>query len=787
MHLLRILILLPLLCAPEILWSKDQPSPIERPNIVWIMVDDMSPHLSCYGETTIKTPHLDRLATEGARFTRAFVTGPICSISRSALMTGCYQTAIGCQNHRSSTPRWPIQLPSGMKPIPQLLREAGYHTSNLSFQDFMKSGGNVGVAKTDYNFIWDRAATYDLTHWTSRAPGKPFFVQVQLHGGKHRGQAPRSDWPTKVKTTLGSITRAEDVKLPPSLPDDPVIREDWAQYLDTVRYTDWEVGQIIDRLKQAGELDRTLILFWTDHGISHVRAKQFLYDAGLHVPLLVRGPGVPAGTVRNDLVEHIDIAAATLTFAKIPQPSSMQAKNPFSVERAEKPFVFAARDRADETVDRIRSVRSLRYKYIRNFYPSRPYLQPNRYKDEKAIVRTMRRLHTEKKLTSEQSLIMAETRPQEEFYDLNLDPHELRNLAEDPLHQQALEEHRRALDEWMIRTDDRGREAESEAVYLDAIYDQRPEGGRGQTNATFEHNVELMRRWSREKPMMTDLRSSTSKAWSFLTNETFIIGVDTSRGAGIGYFARRADGRNVLNHYDTGRFVQQSYYGDADGSMWANQPWRYNPVQGGGFRQEWPAETLALTRSKSELYARVRPRHWATGKELPEVLMEQWIRLETNVAHARFRMTYSGEDQLEARDQEMPAVFTDFTLNELVTYQGSKPWQQEPLSHLIVEATDPPRNAYVRRDEEWSAWVESGLKWGVGVYTPGASGITYYRYSGGQGDGPSGSRCSYFAPIRKFRLTKGLIVDYETLLTIGSVDEIRSAFTRHRSASVKTP
>jgi hypothetical protein len=179
----------------------------------------------------------------------------------------------------------------------------------------------------------------------------------------------------------------------------------------------------------------------------------------------------------------------------------MQARDVFAKDYSPKEFVFAARDRADETVDRIRSVRSVQFKYLRNFYPSRPYLQPNRYKDDKAIVQAMRLLHAEKKLASAQALIMAETRPREELYDLQNDPHELRNLAADPAHATALAKHRTALDDWIKRTDDRGRTLETEEVYLNYIADERPEGGRGNRNEAFEKNVELMRRWATEKPM----------------------------------------------------------------------------------------------------------------------------------------------------------------------------------------------------------------------------------------------------------------------------------------------
>ncbi len=480
----------------------------EKPNIVWILVDDMSANFSCYGESAIKTPNVDALAAEGTRFARAFVTAPICSISRSALITGRYQTSIGGQNHRSGSAKFPIALAPDTPTVAQLFKASGYHVSNVAFDAFVRAGEAatlpVGIAKTDYNFVWDRPATYDTTHWAARKDGQAFFAQVQLHGGKNRGQKPGPQWPAKARAALGDNTPESAVKLPPYLPDDPIIRADWAQYLDCVRQTDWEVGRIVQRLRDAGELDRTVIFFWTDHGISHVRNKQFLYDGGIHVPLVVRGPGIAAGAVREDLVEHIDIAAASLALAGIGRPVTMQARDVFAKDYAPRKYVFAARDRADETVDRIRSVRSERWKYIRNFYPARPYLQPNNYKDSKAVVQAMRRLHADGQLDAAQSLIMAETRPREEFYDLQTDPHELHNLAADPAHAATLAEHRAALEDWIVRTDDKGRTPEPEEVYLDYIGDDRPEGGKGNRNETFEKNVELMLRWTAEKPMSLD-------------------------------------------------------------------------------------------------------------------------------------------------------------------------------------------------------------------------------------------------------------------------------------------
>jgi arylsulfatase A-like enzyme len=463
-----------------------------RPNIVWIIAEDMSAHFSCYGEQTIQTPNVDRLAAEGVKFERAFVTGPICSISRSALITGMYQTSIGAQHHRSGRGELKIQLPPGVTPVPKLFKDAGYHTSNVNIDNFTKQGGDVAIAKTDYNFEWDKSM-YDKTHWSTRTSGQPFFAQVQLNGGKLRGQGNTDRWPKRAERALGSRTPASAVKLPPYLPDDPVIREDWAQYLDAVRYTDWEVGQVLDRLKQAGELDKTVVFFLTDHGISHVRNKQFLYDGGIHVPLVVRGPKFKPGTVRSDLVEQIDIAATSLALAGIAKPAAMQARDLLADNDEPRRYIFSARDRADETVDRIRAVRSEQFKYIRNFYPNRPYLQPNAYKDGKPIVQAMRRLHAEGKLTPEQSLIMRDTRPAEELYDLKNDPYELKNLADDPGHQDVLKELRRELDEWITRTDDHGRKPESAEMYDS---DMAVAGGKG--NGPVRRNIELMKKWAAE-------------------------------------------------------------------------------------------------------------------------------------------------------------------------------------------------------------------------------------------------------------------------------------------------
>jgi arylsulfatase A-like enzyme len=433
-----------------------EPSPA-RPNILWIIVDDMSAHFSCYGETAIDTPHVDRLAAEGTRFGRAFATAPVCSPFRSALITGMYQTSIGAHHHRSGRAK-PIELPVGVEPLPLLFQRAGYHTS---IGGWPARGRNLG--KTDYNFQWS-AAIYDGNDWSGREPGQPFFAQIQLDGGKLRDLGPERM--AGVREELGSATPPERVVLPPYYPWDPVLLDDWARYLDTVRYTDHQVGQILGRLEDEGILGQTLVFFMTDHGISHARGKQFLYEEGIHIPWVARGPGMAAGAVRGDLVEHIDLAAVSLAFAGIDIPPTMQGRNVFSADYQPRQAVFSARDRCDETVEHLRAVRTERFKYIRNGYPDRPHLQPNQYKDTKPTLLRLRELRRDGQLPPlVERILFSPTRAPEELYDLDADPFELENLASDPAHAETLQSLRRQLDTWMDRTNDQGRQPEPAAVY----------------------------------------------------------------------------------------------------------------------------------------------------------------------------------------------------------------------------------------------------------------------------------------------------------------------------------
>lgn len=437
----------------------------ERPNIVWIIPDDMSANFACYGETAIATPNVDKLAANGVKFTNAYVTAPVCSTCRSAFITGMYQTSIGAHHHRSGRGEEKIRLPESIKLVPKLFQEAGYFTC-ISGWPNAKGPNAKGLGKTDYNFEWDESV-YDGADWSKRKAGQPFFAQIQINGGKLRGND-SSGWEKThqaAEKALGSRTDVAAVTLPPYYPKHPDVLRDWAAYLDSVRMTDVTVGEVVARLEKEGVLDNTIVLFMTDHGISHARGKQFMYDEGLHVPLVITGPGIEAGTVREDLVEHIDIAALSLAAAGIAIPEHMQAKDILARDYKPREAVFAARDRCDETVDHMRSVRTKQFKYIRNFLPHRPYLQPCAYKDGKQILIAMREWHAAGKLDETQLLIFRDIRPSEELYDMNADPHEIRNLADDPKYASEVTELRGRLDKWMEETNDHGREPESASMY----------------------------------------------------------------------------------------------------------------------------------------------------------------------------------------------------------------------------------------------------------------------------------------------------------------------------------
>jgi len=423
-----------------------------RPNILWILSEDISPDLSCYGAQLVRTPNLDKLAGQGIRFTNAFTTAPVCSASRSAMITGMFQTTIGAHNHRSHRDDG-YTLPEPVRLITEYFREAGYFTANVK----TAAPGVSGSGKTDFNFKFKNA--FDGGDWNQRKAGQPFFAQLSI-SMTHRG----AHW-KNVRGMLDNPVDPDKVKLPPYYPDHPVAREDWATYLDSIQVMDQYIGKILKRLDDEGLADNTVVIFIGDHGRCHVRGKQWLYDGGIHIPLLVRWPGkLRAGQVFDDLVSAIDISATILRIAGAELPKHIEGKVFLEPDRnglwkpvANHEHIIAARDRCDETVDRIRCVRTKRYKYIRNFMPERPYTQANAYKETSyPMLNLMKELHAQGKLTAVQELFMVPRKPDEELYDLRNDPYEVNNLAASTEHQQTLKQMRQILDKWIKDTGDKG-------------------------------------------------------------------------------------------------------------------------------------------------------------------------------------------------------------------------------------------------------------------------------------------------------------------------------------------
>ena len=266
-------------------------------------------------------------------------------------------------------------------------------------------------------------------------------------------------------------------------------------------------------------------------------------------------------------------------------------------------------------------------------------------------------------------------------------------------------------------------------------------------------------------------KPKAEKDWAYLDNGTIRIGVDKSRGSAIGFLALSKDKRNLLNHHDEGRFIQQSYYGDPDGSVWGKKPWVYNPVQGGSYKGE-DAKTLDFKITGTELYAKIEPLRWASAQACPEAVMQEWITLDGAVARIRMRLDYTGATQKSNAHQEMPAMFVDYALPHLMFEKDGKLVKHKPVD--LGKDLKPEQIAYTGN---WLAYVDD-KNFGIGIHTPGTGNAVTYRHRGNGSTGPDGSACSYVAPVRRLQLTEGLVVDYEFHLTIGTLDEIRARFAK---------
>ncbi|MFI3317836.1 MAG: sulfatase [Rikenellaceae bacterium] len=410
-----------------------------KPNILWVMIEDWSTDMGCYGTKGVETPVMDQLAKEGMLFTNAYTTAPVSSASRSAMMSGFYQNAVHGNQHRLQlSEKQP--LPEGIKPIPHLMEEGGYMTHIMCW-------------KTDVNYL--PASREDLfvdtRDWKTRKDGERFF------GAKC---APGQPWFARM--TFGETHRAWDrdpvdpiatseVELPPYYADTDFIRRDWANGLEQLQVVDRMLGEMLQRLEDEGFADNTIVIFLADNGRCHFRGKQFLYEPGVKVPMIIRWPGkIKPGTVNDTPVVAIDICQTVIDVANVTPKVPLQGLNLFGKEIEEREYIFFARDKMDDTHDAMRAVRSKSgYKLIHNLMPERPYMQYNQYKEGGyPPIAEMTYMYLTGQLNEVQSAFFAQTKPDFELYDLNNDPYEIKNLASDPAYDKIEEELLAALNDW---------------------------------------------------------------------------------------------------------------------------------------------------------------------------------------------------------------------------------------------------------------------------------------------------------------------------------------------------
>ncbi len=412
----------------------------DRPNILWITCEDINPHLGCYGIAQASTPNLDALAARGMRYSTCWSTYPVCAPARTTLITGVYPVATGGEHMRSQVP-----LPADLRMYPQLLRAAGYYCTNN--------------AKEDYNVqkpgaVWDESSR--TAHWRNRPAGRPFFAVFNLED-THEGQVRR-----RPHTFVHDPAKTP---IPPYHPDTPEAREGWAQYHDQIGAMDARAGKLIAEVAEAGLADRTIVVFCGDNGAGLPRSKRFVYDSGLHVPLIVQFPEKYRALASRDWkpgaacdcpVAFVDFAPTFLSLAGVKPPDWMQGRaflGPHAAPDAE--FVFGYRGRMDERYDLSRSVRDRRFIYIRNYTPHRIYGQHVSYLFQTPTTQAWKRLYDEGKLKPPQTFFW-EPKPAEELYDLEKDPHEVRNLADSAEHRPTLERMRKALADHLREVPDLG-------------------------------------------------------------------------------------------------------------------------------------------------------------------------------------------------------------------------------------------------------------------------------------------------------------------------------------------
>ncbi len=473
MRLIAVLLLstLALSCDTPVM-SVAEPGSSDKPNILWLVGENMNLDLGVYGMPNVHTPHLDSLAENGLRYTHVFATSPVCAPSRSAFMVGMYQTTTDMHHMRSHRDDG-YRLPEGVRPVTHRLQDAGYFTANIKYIDSLE----VGTAKLDLNFV-NEGPVYQSNDWSQLKTSQPFFAQINMPESEYdiydrqTWKHPRVKWYGEEQHP--QIATPENVTPPPYYPDHQIVREEWARYLNSTSGMDIRIGWILDRLREEGMADNTIIVFFGDNGRMEPRGIHWPWDTGLHVPMIIyyppgmdTPPQYEVGGVNDDVISLLDLTATTLEMAGLEKPRGMQSRRIIG-EQADPPrtYAFSARDRIDETELRMRSVRGKRYHYIRNYNEGEGFATLNRYKEKCFMIKPlMRELMAEGKLTGP-ALDLMQPMPYESLYDTEADPHEINNIATstNPEHREALLSMRAALDTWIAETGDLGEWPEAREI-----------------------------------------------------------------------------------------------------------------------------------------------------------------------------------------------------------------------------------------------------------------------------------------------------------------------------------
>jgi len=465
------------IAAVSLMTSCSQTNEEKKPNIIWLVAEDLSPYLPSFGDSTIATPNLSRLAAEGVCYPNVFDISGVCSPSRAALATGMYPSSIGAHHMRTLSQQpearemglidYECVPPTDVKMVSEIMRENGYYCTNN--------------AKEDYQFhpskmAWDESSMY--AHWRNRPEGNPFF-SIFNFGITHESAiwSPfrngvfdldifppdrKSDWREKIDRTTEKplwVSENLDVKIPPYLPQTDLVRKDICKMYSNIIEMDRQVGLLLKQLEEDGLLENTIIVWYGDNGGPLPRQKRLVYDSGIKIPMIIRYPGKEnAGIVDSQMISFVDFAPTLLSMAGIRPPGYIQGQTFTGKFKSpeERKYVYAAADRFDECYDMIRAVRDKRYKYLRNFQPEKPYYLPVAYREQMATMKELLRLRDEGGLNEIQMQWFRSEKPEEELFDTEKDPHEINNLATDPAYAEKLTELSKECDRWMLEIGDKG-------------------------------------------------------------------------------------------------------------------------------------------------------------------------------------------------------------------------------------------------------------------------------------------------------------------------------------------